>query len=113
MGQWQQNIEDTAFLFQWSLVYPSRNSLQLHLTHQLSLRSLKQCTLKNVGKSSGVRDVTVMVKCCLVLYRFFKSNLFGLCPLSDQVTIPQDFGLRTWCFLNARKPKMMPFHQRT
>ena len=44
------------------------------LTHHFSWRSFKQCTFKNVGKSSVVRDVTVMVKCCLVLFTGFPSQ---------------------------------------
>ena len=39
-----------------------------------------------MGKSSGVRDVSLLVKCCLFLFRFFKSIFFfGLCPILDHV----------------------------
>ena len=66
-----------------------------------------------MGNSSGVRDISLSEVLFVSFFRFFKSNLFGLCPISDQVTTPQNFRLRPLWFLDTRKPRMMSFHQRT
>ena len=68
------------------------------------------CTYSSMGKefgSSGHHSLgeALFVSFILILSRFFKSNLFGLCPISDTRS-------QRW-FLNARKPQMMSFHQRT
>ena len=89
-----------------------RNSRENHhvcfLKHQLSWRCFEQCIDSNISAKEFGTAVTLVVKRCLILFGFFKSNLFGLCPVSDKATTPQNFPRSA-----ARKPKMMWFHQRT
>ena len=63
----------------------------------------------NISAKEFGTAATLTVKRCLILFGFFKSNLFGLCPMScdKATTTPQNFPP-----LAARKPKMMWFHQR-
>ena len=91
MGQWQHDFEDTACLFQWSLV-SLKEFIEFAFNAPVVLKIFQRLYIQECGKELGSLGCHCHGEALFGSLQVFKSNLFGLCLLSNHLTVAQDFG---------------------